>query len=160
MPVISFPCVVDDDYSDWTRGREVLASALTDSCTAIVLGSVYHLPHWNRNGKHLTSAEFTALIQEPGVFGRAVQIGNQRSGICIRNIRIPIAPEWDIFKFWSPRIAWLANYERIKRHTAFAMARHPRLGEGCGLLRVLHDDVIRAVIVQTFQHNEEDAVHN
>ena len=163
MPVINIPC-----YYYAIQG-EGLAAVLTDSCTAIFFGRVYHLPKWRdygREGKHITSAEFTALIREPLVRCSVFCEDYEKRGIHIvvknpfNNFNMAIAPKWDSldsFEFWSPRIAWLANYERIKRHqryTAFAMAGHSRLGEGCGLLRVLGDDVIKTIL-QTAQHDEE-----
>jgi hypothetical protein len=103
----------------------------------------------------VTSVEFDAFIRLHNfvvrfVHGRyCIELSTRGGGVGITYIQMK--REWDFnllaFEFHSPRIAWLAQYERIKRRMALAMAFHPRLGEESGL-QMLGNDVIQAIVEQ------------
>ena len=140
MPVVSI------------RWGNKTASALTDSCVIITDAGVYSRPY-NR-GSRVTSVIFDAFIRHPNLIVRFLHgrycIGLS-IGAAVGITYIQMHRECDFnllaFEFHSPRIAWLAQYERIKRRMALAMASHPRLGEESAL-RVLGNDVILAIVEQ------------
>ena len=137
---------------------------LTDSCVLINSGGVYGRPIVNQ--QRISSSELETFIEGGTIFVRSNYPGIMT--LCILRYRVMsdgpfrfhtivdsttfiplflLRQEIETVKSHFPRIEWLANYARIKRKTAFAMAGHPRLCDE-GLLRMLGGDLLREIANQ------------